>query len=278
MKKNSYFWWIYLPLLIYFLFAIGPMVWVVVSSFQTDDQIFSHLMPFSFRAFIPENPVLNAYQKIFLEKNFGRALYNSLIVTITTLIAGLFLNSMCAFGFAAFKFKGRNILFLGTLITFMIPFGSIALPLYLVVNNFGWINTYWALIIPGLSNGLTIFLFRQFFLDIPRDYIDAARVDGAPWFSIYLLLYMRMSIPIIISAGLIIFLFQWESFMWPLIVARSSAMKVIQVAIADFSQEGQVLWSEIFAASAVAMLIPIAIVLPLQRFYIQGITSSGIKG
>jgi multiple sugar transport system permease protein len=278
VKRNWKEYLLYIPLVLLTVLALFPLVWTFVSSFQTDDQIFENLMPFNWKAFLPLKPTLAAYERIFVYRNFGRALFNSFLVTIVTLAAGIIFNSMCAFGFAAFKFKGRDVLFFLVLITFMIPFGSIALPLYLVIRSFNWIDTYWALIIPMISNGITIFLFRQFFLEIPQDYVDACKIDGASWWKVYISIYMGLSIPVIISAGLIIFIFQWEAFLWPLIVARSPELKVIQVAIADFTEQFEVFWSEIFAACSLAVLIPVCIILPLQRYYIQGVTGSGLKG
>lgn len=255
-----------------------PVVWVVVSSFQTDDQIFNNLMPFSLKAFLPENPNLDSYYSIFIDKNFGRALLNSICITTLTVFFGLVFNSMCGFAFAVFEFKGKNILFFAVLLTFMIPFEAISIPLYQVVNFFGWIDTYQGLILPGIANGLTVFLFRQFFLEVPKDYIDAGTIDGASWWTIFTKIYIPLSIPVVISAGLILFIFQWEAFLWPLIAGRSTAMKVIQVAITDLNEENAVRWSQIFAACTIAVVIPALLVIPLQRFYVQGVASSGVKG
>jgi multiple sugar transport system permease protein/putative chitobiose transport system permease protein len=206
-----------------------------------------------------------------------RAIYNTIVVTVSTTILGIIINSMCAFAFSVFSFKGKKFLFVLTLITFMIPFGSIALPLYIVVGKLKLIDTYWALILPAAANGLCIFLFRQFFLDIPVSYLDAALLDGANWITVYLNIYLRMSIPIIISAGIILFVDQWEAFMWPLIAGRTRAMKVIQVAIADLAQDTEIFWNQIFAGCTISIIIPILIILPLQKYYIIGITQGGIK-
>ncbi|MCH3918122.1 MAG: carbohydrate ABC transporter permease [Spirochaetia bacterium] len=185
---------------------------------------------------------------------------------------------MCAFSFSVFDFKGKNTLFTLVLLTFMIPFSSIALPLYQIVSSLHMVDTYWGLILPAVANGLCVFLFRQFFLDIPKSYLEAARLDGANWWTIYSKIFMRMSIPIVVSAGIILFMYQWEAFLWPLIAGRSPSMKVIQVAIADLSQDNEVYWNQIFASCTLSLILPIAIVLPLQKYYIAGLTSSGLKG
>jgi multiple sugar transport system permease protein len=269
---------IYMVLCLLTMATLLPLIWVVVSSFQTDQQIFQNLMPFSWKAFVLEHPTLASYMTIFTEKHLERALFNSIFVTVTTILFGLLLNAMCGFAFAVFEFKGRDFLFFLVLITFMIPFEALAIPLYQIVAWFKWIDTYQGLIIPGIANGLTIFLFRQLFMEIPKDYIDACKIDGASWWTIFFKVYIPLSIPVVISAGLILFLFQWEAFLWPLIAGRSTALKVIQVAIADLNEENQVLWSQIFAACSIAVVIPALLIIPLQRYYVRGVASSGIKG
>ena len=268
----------YFFLAILALTVLLPLTWVIVSSFQTDVQIFQNLMPFSWRAFFPEQLTLEVYHSVLFEKSFGRALLNSILVTSLTVFLGIIFNAMCGFAFAVFNFKGKDFLFALVLVTFMIPFEALSIPLYQVVNALHWIDTYQGLIVPGLANGLTVFLFRQLFMEVPREYIDAGIIDGASWWTIFTKLYIPLSVPVVISAGLILFIFQWEAFLWPLIAGRSTAMKVIQVAIADLNEENAINWSQIFAACSIAVVIPALLVIPLQRYYVGGVISSGIKG
>ena len=269
---------IYTALIFFSIVFLLPIYWVVISAFKTDKSIFAALMPFSTKALWFDTKLyFGAFQDILVKRNFGRAIFNSFFVTFSTVILGVLVTSLCAFSFSVFDFKGKNILFVIVLITFMIPFSSIALPLYQIVSGLRMIDTYWALILPAVANGLSIFLFRQFFMDIPKSYLEAGRLDGASWLTIYGKIYMSMSLPIIVSAGIIIFMDQWEAFLWPLLSGRSPAMKVMQVAIADLSQDNEVYWNQIFAACAISIVVPILIILPLQRYYILGIASSGIK-
>ncbi len=255
-----------------------PIYWVAISSFKLDTSIFKSLMPFNLSAlWLDSDTYFGAYIDILVKRNFGRAIFNSFFVTFSTTALGILVNSMCAFAFSVFNFKGKNTLFMLILITFMIPFGSIALPLYQIITSLKLVDTYWALILPAVSNGLCIFLFRQFFLDIPSSYLDAAKLDGATWYTVYMQIYMRLSLAIIVSAGVILFMDQWEAFMWPLIAGRSPEMKVIQVAIADLKQDNEIYWNQIFAASTISIAVPVLIILPLQKYYILGIASSGIK-
>lgn len=139
------------------------------------------------------------------------------------------------------------------------------------------LDTYQGLIGPGVANGIVIFLFRQFFAQIPRELAESARLEGASWVGILFRIYLPLSKPVVISAALLIFLFQWESFLWPLIATRSENLKVIQVALAGFQERYVTLWNELFAAAIVAAVIPLIILLPLQRFYVQGVTAAATK-
>jgi multiple sugar transport system permease protein len=255
-----------------------PLWWALVSSLRPLDDVFRYVSPFSWQALVPTQFTLSAYQAIFTQQHFGTALGNSFFVASATIVLGLLINSMAGFAFAVLQFPGRNLLFFLTVLTFLVPFEAISIPLYTVIRSLGWIDTYYALIIPAVANGIVIFLFRQFFAQIPRELVDVARIDGVSWLNIFLRLYLPLSKPVIISAGLLMFLFQWEAFLWPLIVTRSANLRVIQVALASFQERQETLWNQLFGAASLAALVPMLILLPLQRFYVQGVTASGFKG
>jgi multiple sugar transport system permease protein/putative chitobiose transport system permease protein len=143
----------------------------------------------------------------------------------------------------------------------------------------GWINSWQALIIPAVANGIVIFLFRQFFAEIPQEIIDAGRVDGASWFQVFIRIILPISKPVLISASVLIFLGQWNNFFWPLLVAPAPQYRMVQVAVSIIGMEQNVnLWEQMFASATLAMLVPVLLVLPFQRYYIGGITGSGLKG
>jgi ABC-type glycerol-3-phosphate transport system permease component len=260
------------------LLFILPLWWSITSSLRPLEEIFKYTSPFSLKALFLDHLNFSAYLTIFGEREFGLAVLNSAFVAGMTVLGGLIINGLAGFVFAVFKFPGRQFLFFVIVLSFLVPFEAISIPLYSVIKLFGWVDSYYALIVPGLANGVVIFLFRQFFSQIPRELAEAARMDGAGWLRILCNIYLPLSKPVIISAGLLIFLFQWESFLWPLICTRSEHLKVIQVALAGFQQRYTTQWNELFAASNVATLIPLFILLPLQRFYIQGVTAAGFKG
>ena len=256
---------------------ILPLWWALASSLRPLDDIFKYVSPFSWKAFVPDRITWAAYATIFAQKGYGMAVLNSVLVAGATVFLGLVINGFAGYAFAVLRFPGRNILFFLIVLTFLVPFEAIAIPLYTVVRSIGWLDTYQGLIGPGVANGIVIFLFRQFFAQIPRELAESARLEGAGWVTILLRIYLPLSKPVVISAALLIFLFQWESFLWPLIATRSENLKVIQVALAGFEERYVTLWNELFAAAIVAALIPLIILLPLQRFYVQGVTAAATK-
>jgi multiple sugar transport system permease protein/putative chitobiose transport system permease protein len=259
------------------LFFLIPLYWALASSFKENHQIFRDTMPISWKAFSPAPGSFDAYIEIFAGKNYGVPVMNTFIVAAATVLGGLFVAITAGFAFARFTFPGKNFLFVATVFTFMVPFEAIAIPLYDLIQRFGWLDTYQALIVPGVANGIAVFLFRQFFADIPSELVEAARLDGAGWFRVLFEIFLPLSKPVIIGASLLLFLFQWQSFLWPLIAVRSDRFKVIQVALSDFELEHYTLWNELFAATIVAAAIPLVLLLPLQRYYVQSVAGTGIK-
>ena len=257
--------------------TLVPFVWAVVSSFRPNEVIFRYVAPLSLKTFSPQPFALDAYREIFA-KRFGHALFNTLFVTAATLSLGLLVNSMAGLAFAKIDFPVKRPLFVLTVITFLVPFRAIAIPLFTLIRDIGWINSYQALIVPAAFNGIVILLFRQFFLGIPDDYVDSAKIDGARWVTIYRRLFLPMSVPAMISAGLILFLDIWLAFLWPLIANPNPRFTVIQVSIARLSTEYGILWNQQFAATTITVLIPVVVLMALQNHYIRGLTGTEIKG
>ena len=260
------------------LIALFPLLWGIASSLRTDHELFRYVIPFSSRTLIPQEPTFASYIALFVDFNFARPIVNTLIVCALSIFFACLVNSVAAFSFATFNFRFKGILFATVLVSFMIPFEAIALPLFSVVDSFGWVNTRQGIIFPGIASGLVLFLFTQFFKDLPPGLIEAARVDGASWRIVFTSVIVPLSGPVFITAGLMVFMSQWNAFLWPLLVARGPAIQMVQTALSDFSTEFGTLWSLLYAGSMVSALIPLLLFLPLQRFFVQGVTSSGIKG
>ena len=222
--------------------------------------------------------MLQNYKALFAEYAFWRPVLNSIFVAVSTVVLGFLVNALAGFAFAKFKFPGRRVLFVIYLFSFMIPFEMIAVPLSKTAEGLNVIDTYAALILPMAANGMIVFLYRQFFMDIPDSLIEAATIDGAGFLRIFFQIIVPVSKPVIISASLMLFIKQWDAFLWPMIATTKNNMQVIQVAISNFTLEFTVLWGVIFAATVIAIIIPVLTLIPLQKYYIKGAVTSGLKG
>ena len=198
-----------------------------------------------------------------------RALFNSMFICVTTVTFGVFVNSLAGFAFAVFEFPFKRALFAVVLLSFMMPFEAIVIPLYTLMRGLGWTDTYAALILPEVAGGLVIFLFRQFFAGIPKEIYEAARLDGATWWQVYRRMTMPLSGPTIATASLILFIHQWDAFFWPLVAASSEKFAVVQVAIARNMTLEQANWGALFASASSAVLVAMVPFLLLQRYYIR---------
>ena len=203
-----------------------------------------------------------------------RALLNSLFVSISTVILGVGVNSLAGFAFAVFEFRFKKALFILVLLSFMMPFESIVIPLYSLMRGLGWTDTYAALILPDVAGGLIIFLFYQFFRGIPREIYEAARVDGASWWQIYYNMTMPLSGPTVATASLMMFIHQWDAFFWPLVATSSEKLAVIQVAIARNMTLEQANWGAFFASASMAVLVAMVPFFLLQRHYVKIVITS----
>lgn len=268
---------IYTLLVLVLLLVLLPLLWALASSFSPNAVIFKHAFPFSAQALVPQEFTLEAYANLFNQRDFGRALLNSFVLASVSVLVGGTVNFLAGFGFARFDFPGKKVLFALVIFTFMVPVEVTILPQFVLMRDMGWLNTWQGLIVPGLANSMVIFLFQQFFSEFPQDLLDAAKVDGATWPRILLSIVLPVSKPILIGAGLVLFLAAWNSFFWPLVVSPQPEFRVVQVAISLSIQERQTLWNELFAGSLMAAIVPILLLLPLQRYFVKSIATTGLK-
>jgi multiple sugar transport system permease protein len=270
----------YVILLFLALFFLVPFLWMFLASLKPQEEIFRYIFPLSWKTFIPQQWTVENYRRLMTLEPFPFTRYigNSLLVGLSVTFGSLVVNAMAAYAFAKLRFPGRNLLFALFLTTVIVPFEVFAIPLFLEMRTFGWVNSYQALIIPWIANGAGIFLLRQFFMDIPRDLIDAARMDGCSHLNAFRRVVLPNSIPALITFALIRFQASWDAFFWPLIVASNPEKRVVQVAIATFTTEVQTQWGLTFAASTLATLPIIVLFIFLQRYYVRGVVMSGMKG
>jgi len=203
---------------------------------------------------------------------------NSLFVSVCITAGAVLTSSLAAYSFARLRYPGRDKVFLGYLATLMVPTVVTMVPLYVLVRQFHLYNTYWALILPGMFTAYGTFLLRQFFLTIPADLEDAARIDGAGKLAIYWKIIMPLSKPALATLTIFVFLHSWNDFMWPLVVIDDMAKKTLPIGLASFSDQYGTEWTLLMAASLIAMVPVLIIFLLGQRYFVRGIVLSGIKG
>lgn len=277
---------LYALMIVLALIFILPIIFMVISSFKPDQQLLSDSS--SLRAFLPVGSLsLNNYFGMVDRVPVVRFVFNSLVVTVLTVGLGLIINSMAAYSLAILRWRGRNII-LGVIIaTFILPFEVIAVPLLLVVNNLpwigpggfttGWLNTYHVQIFPFVAEAFSIFLFVQYFRDLPRELIEAARIDGAGWFKIYTSVIVPISGPVFATAAILRFLFMWNQYLWPLMVVQSEEIRPVMVGLGYFFQL-DIAWGQIMAYLTIITVPVLIFFLLLQKAFIESIASTGIKG
>jgi ABC-type glycerol-3-phosphate transport system permease component len=253
--------------------AIIPVIWAVLSSFKTNETIFAVPM-----RWLPMPVYWNNYPEAFAAAPFGRYFLNSTIVAVSVTATTVFFGAMAGYGFSKFTFPGRNLLFGSILLTFMIPFPVIMIPLFVLVRNFGWVNTYWGLIIPGALTGFAVFMMRQFIAAIPSELFDAARIDGAGEIRIFFTMVLPLARPALATLGILTFLESWNNLLWPLIVIQSDDMETMPLGLTNFSTLYSTNYAQMLAMSVIASLPVLAVFIIGRRQIINSLMLSGMKG
>lgn len=260
--------------------SIIPIIWMISGSLRPYEELFKYSSSLNIHLFVPVQPTLaNFKEVIFSERNpFLRYIANTLFVAGIVTLLVLLVNSMSAFAFAKLRFRGKALVFALFMSAMIIPGEVTLVPNYLLMNYFGWLNSYKALVIPSMLSVFGIFLLRQFFAEIPDEILEAAKIDGASMTRTFSSIVLPAAVPPMITLALMTFLGNWDSYLWPLIVINDEKKQMIQVAIATFSSVEGTDWSKILAASTISTVPILILFLFLQRYYIQGITMSGVKG
>lgn len=274
----------YLAMALLAIFFLFPIVFMLVSSFKNSEtQVVTDMS--SLYAFIPRGDLgIQNYFDVFGQLEFGRLMLNSTLIMLVTVLSGLLINSMIAYALARLRFKGRGVL-LGIVVALIIvPFEAVAVPLLLLVNRlpwFGastWLNSYHVQIIPFIADAFSIFLFYQFFINIPKDLEEAALVDGASLFRIYWSIVLPLSRPIFATVAILQALASWNRFMWPLIVTRGVEVRPLTVGMQSFFGQDPRLWGDLMAFASMITIPVLIIFLLFQKWFVQSVASTGIKG
>ena len=253
-----------------------PLVWILTGSFRPGLETFSYLEPLSFSTFVELEPIVDNYLAL-VDSQLGLAIFNSISAATWAVVFGLIVSSMAAFALATIPFRGSGVVFSVVIIALLIPFDAIAIPLAQLFREWGLQDTMQGLVLPGIANGMAIFMLRTFFLGIPKELVEAARVDGLNWWGIFRRIFLPLSIAPLIGAGLMLFLFQWHSYVWPLLIGTSDATLIGPIALANMKTQYSVDYGQLFAGSIVLSIVPLVLILLGQKQFIQNHTSSGIK-
>ena len=254
-----------------------PYLWMIGSAFKSRSELFSYVLPVSWKTFIPVEPTLNNFSRLLFELGFIRTIANTLLLSAVTVLGSVGLCSMVAFALSMLEFPGRKPMLYLMLFTMKVPFEARMLPTFLIVQDLGLSNTFTALYLPWFADAFLIFLFTNHFSEIPFDLYHAAVIDGCPHTRIYSKIMLPNITPALISGGLIKFFFAWDSYVWPLIVLRTEKWQVLGVSIANLFTDQSIAWELIFSSALLSTLPVVVIFLLLQRYYIAGMTSGGIK-
>ncbi|POZ92623.1 carbohydrate ABC transporter permease [Petrotoga halophila] len=260
-------------LIIWLLISVIPFIWMLSTSFKGPGEIF--IFP---PRWIPRNPTFNNYIDLFQNMNFGRPFLNSVIVSLSTTFLSVLVATMAGYGFAKFRFKNKNLLFLFILGTIMVPGQITMIPVFLLLSRLNLLNTYLGLILPAIANAFNIFFMRQYIMSIPDELIEAAKMDGAHEGWIFFRIILPLARPAMAAITIFTFTGSWNNFLWPLIIATDESMYTLPVAVSVLG--GQ--YTENIAmqmAGSVIVILPLIIVfLFTQRYFIKGITFTGMKG
>lgn len=276
----------YLPLIVLALIFIFPLVFMVMSSFKPAMQLLTDTT--SVAAFLPVGDIsLDNYVAAFRRAPIGLFIFNSVLVTAITMLASLGLCSLAGFAIVFIDWKGRDLVLAAIVATMIIPFEAVVIPMLLLVSklpwidasglSFGWLNSYQVQIIPFIADGLTVFLFVQYFRSVPGELIEAAQVEGANWWQIYARVVMPLAGPVIATAAILKFLAMYNQYMWPLMVVQDEAYRPVMIGLQYFYQEN-VPWGEVMAYLSIITIPVLLFYVFLQRAFIASIAATGVKG
>jgi ABC-type glycerol-3-phosphate transport system permease component len=253
---------------------IMPLVWMLSTASKPLGEATSvvfHLIPKEFTLW--ENITV-----AFGRQPFALYIYNSAIVAISITVGQVLISALAGYSFAKFRFPGRDLLFMGVLSTMMVPFFVVIIPLYIVVYSLGWLDTYWALIVPGLVSAFGIFLMRQFMTSIPDELIDAARIDGSHEVRTFFQIALPLAKPALSTLAILSFMGSWDGYVWPLMVINDRSMMTLPLGLTVFRSSYITYWNELMAMALIGVIPTFTIFFIFQRQFVEGVAITGLKG
>ncbi|MCY4542635.1 MAG: carbohydrate ABC transporter permease [Rhodobacteraceae bacterium] len=253
------------------ILMVMPITYMISTSLKWPHEIYN-------LALIPNEPHLENYTYVLEDGRFYGWFVNSLIIALITTVSNVLFDSLVGYTLCKFRFAGRYIVFIAILSTLMIPTEMLVIPWYLMSQAFGWLDTYWGIMFPGLMTAFGTFLMKQFFETVPNDFIEAARIDGLNELEIWWTIAMPLVRPALAALAIFVFLGNWTAFIWPLIVTNSVEMYTLPVGLSSFSDEADVQWELIMTGAAISTIPTLVVFLVFQRFIIRGVVMAGLKG
>lgn len=274
-------------LLFFSIIMFFPFALMVITSLKSMNEIQSPVFNF-----IPEQILYSNYYIAMTRGNWGRYIYNSFIITLITVLISLLFNSMAGYAFSRLNFPGRDLLFFSILLGIMVPAQVTLVPMFIMMKKFplaggndifgvggtGLINTHLGLIIPFAAGSFGIFLCRQFFMNFPKSLDEAAEIDGAGKLRTFFQIYIPLSKPILATLGVLKTVASWNDYIWPLVMTNREEMRTVQLGLTIFRSETSIEWNLLMAATTIVLLPLILMFLFAQKYFVQGIVTSGIKG
>lgn len=264
---------LYLLLSLIALITLFPFLWMISSSLKTETEMF--VFPIQW---IPEVFHWENYEKAWKMTSFPLALFNSLKVSVIITIGQVLTSAMAGYAFAKIKFRGRNKVFIGYLATMMVPFQVVMIPQFILFRKIGLINNHLALILPGIFTVFGVFMLKQFFMGIPDEILEAARIDGCSEAGIMFRVVIPLSKAALSSLAIFTFRWQWNDYLAPLIYLNDKELFTIPLALSTFRMENLTLYTLIMAGSVISLVPVILVFLFTQKYLIQGIAMTGLKG
>lgn len=253
--------------------VVMPLLWEFITSLKTNNAVYN-------LAYLPRDPTLSTYYNVLVDSQYWRAVMNSLIISSTTTVIVLALATPAGYAFSRFRFRGDNIIFIGVLLSRLFPPIGLIVPYYQIMSELGLLNT-----LPGIITAqvylwlpLMIYILRNFFMSIPADLDESARVDGCTKFQAFRKIALPLAAPGVAACAILTFLYSWREFLFSFIVTTNLQSKPISVAVYDFVGDVSVQWASLAAASMIALIPTILVVVLFQRYIVSGLTAGALKG
>jgi alpha-1,4-digalacturonate transport system permease protein len=262
----------YIFLCLFALVFVFPIIWVVLSSLKPQSELFTYPL-----TILPGHPTLQNYGTALRSGDFLAYFRNSLFVSLVATLITVSINVMAGYALSKFYFRGRDLIFYLMVGTLMIPLQAIMVPIFLLLKGLGLLNTLWGVIIPPAATPTGVFLARQYIQSIPNSFIEAARIDGASEWRIFVRVIAPLAQPIIATIAIFSFMWRWNDFLWPFIVISVKRNMTLQLALANFVGQYQINWANLLAMTVVTMIPMVVVFILLQKYFVTGLTAGGVK-